>query len=153
MKKTTKNILYGTGAIALLLVGWTYFRSAKKLISLSPEVVGFKIHKVDWTRLVLRFDVQVQNPSSSDITISDLNGSISNGGTAIGSFSNSSSYVCPGNNKLTTIKNIEVSASVTKIITLVTNLIAGKEASFTIDGYIVADGNTFPFSTTQKLSV
>ena len=151
MNKGTKKILLTAGAAIAGFLAFSYIKTGSKLLSLSAEVVGFKIHKIDWSRLVFRFGVQVQNSSSSDVTINALNGSIQHSGSTLGSFDSSKSYVCKGNNALTTIKDIEVSVSAVKFINLITAMLGNKKQSFTVDGYLVADGNKIPFKTTKTL--
>ena len=151
MKKGSKNILFTAGAIIAGFLCFSYFKTGAKLLSLSAEVVGLKVHKIDWTRLVLRFDVQIQNSSSRDVTINALNGCILHAGKTLGSFNSSTPYTCKGNNQLTVIRNIEVSVSATKAITLISDLLGSKKQAFTVDGYVVADGNKIPFKTTKTL--
>lgn len=151
MKKSNKSIIYGVGATILGFLALSYFKTGRKIMNLTAEVVGFKIHSVDWTRLVLRFDVQIQNAASSAVTVNELNGAIKKDGKTIGSFSSNNAYVCEGGNKLTTIKGVEVSVSVTKALDVITNAVTKQMQNFTIDGYLVADGNKIPFQFSKAL--
>lgn len=140
---------------ALAFAAFKYVSSATKLLSLKAAFNGLKVHKIDVSNLslVLRVNLAIMNPNSTDITATAVTGNIQYQGNLLATFNWSGDRTLAGNNQITTINDIEIriKLNLATITAIYKNGGLKGFGNFDISGRITADGNTYPVNTTISM--
>lgn len=147
------------------MLAWTYIKTARALTSLSVSVSSLEIYQMSLASTILRLNLSLQNTSSVDLTVNKVVGSIKAADasfftSSLGTFNYSGAVRCKGDNASTAINNVMVQVSNLQAITLLISkykwnktkkkfLPTNQKQNYTISGYLVANGNKLPFTTTQ----
>lgn len=146
---TGAKILLGAGLLAAVL----YFRNISKTANLIPSIVGAKIHKITGEYITIKFNVGLQNPNSSAVTVNRVNGYLGYNGRSVATFDWTGPVVVPGDNATKNINGITVKIANVELAAVILAAVKNKTApTFSVDGYITTNGNKIPFSTSFDAS-
>lgn len=135
------------------LATWAFSRTGNVLLKLEFELLNARIHNVSLSETVIKFNLNVKNPTKKACTVQSYKLDVFYNNKIIANINRPSvNYkISPLGNLV--LKDISASIKNLEVIDQLLNIFSGEKVKnqITVKGSLTADGLTFPINNTSKL--